>query len=253
MEENEEINPKPESEVTPSSNWLERTWRIIWRLVYYFLIISIGSVVVLKFVPIPFTITMIDQKMDALFDEGSSELHYDWVSYDEMSKEIPIALVTAEDQKFPDHFGFDIPAIKKAFENNKEGKKLRGGSTISQQTAKNVFCWQSRGYVRKALETYFTFLIEVIWGKKRILEVYANVAEMGKLTFGVETASQRFYKKSAAKLSRTEAARLAAVLPSPRKWSAARPGPYVNRRTSSIARGIRNLGGPEYLKNLRAF
>lgn len=206
-----------------------------------------------KFVPIPITITMIDQKIDALFAEGSSELHYNWISYDEMSKEAPIALVAAEDQKFPDHFGFDIAAIKKAFANNQKGKKLRGGSTISQQTAKNVFCWQSRGYVRKALETYFTFLIEVIWGKKRILEVYANVAEMGKLTFGVEAASQRFYGKSAANISRKEASRLAAVLPSPKKWSAAKPGPYVNRRTSAISRGIRQLGGAGYLKDLRSF
>lgn len=230
-----------------------RIFNVIRKAIYYFLIISIGSVVFFKFVPIPITITMIDQKIDALFGEGSSELHYNWISYDEMSKEIPIALVAAEDQKFPDHFGFDIPAIKKAFANNQKGKKLRGGSTISQQTAKNVFCWQSRGYIRKALETYFTFLIEVIWGKKRILEVYANVAEMGKLTFGVEAASQRFYGKSAAKLSRNEASRLAAVLPSPKKWSAAKPGPYVSRRTSTIARGIRQLGGSAYLKDLRQF
>lgn len=114
-------------------------------------------------------------------------------------------------------------------------------------------CSKPRGYVRKALETYFTFLIEVIWGKKRILEVYANVAEMGKFTFGVEAASQRFYDKPAVKLSRNEASRLAAVLPSPKKWSAAKPGPYVNRRTSAIARGIRQLGGAGYLKDLRSF
>jgi monofunctional biosynthetic peptidoglycan transglycosylase len=223
------------------------------KIVMYFLIISVGSVVVFKFVPIPITITMIDQKIDALFGEGSSELYYDWISYDEMSKDVPIALVAAEDQKFPDHFGFDVAAIKKAYNNNQKGKKIRGGSTISQQTAKNVFCWQSRGYVRKGLETYFTFLIEVIWGKKRILEVYANVAEMGKFTFGVEAASQRFYDKPAVKLSRNEASRLAAVLPSPKKWSAAKPGPYVNRRTSAIARGIRQLGGAGYLKDLRSF
>jgi monofunctional biosynthetic peptidoglycan transglycosylase len=230
-----------------------RIFNLLLKGVYYFLIVSIGSVVIFKFVPIPITITMIDQKIDALFSEGSSELYYDWVSYDEMSKEIPIALVAAEDQKFPDHFGFDVAAIKKAYNNNQKGKKLRGGSTISQQTAKNVFCWQSRGYVRKGLETYFTFLIEVIWGKKRILEVYANVAEMGKLTFGVEAASQKFYGKPATKLSRKEAARLAAVLPSPKKWSAAKPGPYVSRRTSAIARGIRQLGGAGYLKDLRTF
>jgi monofunctional biosynthetic peptidoglycan transglycosylase len=114
-------------------------------------------------------------------------------------------------------------------------------------------CSKPRGYVRKALETYFTFLIEVIWGKKRILEVYANVAEMGKLTFGVEAASQRFYGISAAKLSRNEASRLAVVLPSPKKWSAAKPGPYVSRRTSAIARGIRQLGGAGYLNGLRSF
>lgn len=238
---------------TPSAGLGQRAFVILKKIVYYFLFISIGSVIFFKFVPIPITITMIDQKMRALFAEGSSELHYEWVSYDEMSKEIPIALVAAEDQKFPDHFGFDVAAIKKAFQNNQKSTKLRGGSTISQQTAKNVFCWQSRGYFRKALETYFTFLIEVIWGKKRILEVYANVAEMGKLTFGVEASSRRFFGKPAVNLTRNEAARLAAVLPSPRKWSAAKPGPYVSRRTSTIARGIRQLGGSAYLQGLRRF
>lgn len=230
-----------------------RIFNILLKSVYYFLILSIGSVVFFKFVPIPITLTMIHQKMSELSEDGSSKLYYDWVSYDEMSNEIPIALVAAEDQKFPDHFGFDVAAIEKAYKNNQKGKKLRGGSTISQQTAKNVFCWQSRGYFRKGMETYFTFLIEVIWGKKRILEVYANVAEMGKMTFGVEAASQKFYGKSATKLSRNEAARLAAVLPSPKKWSAAKPGPYVTRRTSAIARGIRQLGGASYLKDLRKF
>lgn len=243
----------PKTKTRPSASLSSRIFYGIHKIIYYFLIISVGSVVFFKFVPIPVTITMLDQKFNAMFDEGSSKLHYDWVSYDEMSKETPLAMVAAEDQKFPDHFGFDLAAIQKAFKNNQKGRKLRGGSTISQQTAKNVFLWQSRGYVRKALETYFTFLIEVVWGKKRILEVYCNVAEMGRLTFGVEAAAQKFYGKSAKKLTRTEAARLGAVLPSPRKWSASKPGPYVSGRTSKITRSMRQLGGPAYLNGLRAF
>ncbi|NBA85111.1 monofunctional biosynthetic peptidoglycan transglycosylase [Emticicia sp. CRIBPO] len=223
------------------------------KVILYFVILSVGSVVLFKFVPIPITITMIDQKIGALIDGKSSEIYYDWESYSDISKEVPLAAVAAEDQLFPEHLGFDFKSMRNAFKNNSKGKKVRGASTISQQVAKNVFLWQERSYVRKAFEVYFTFLIEVIWGKKRILEVYINVAEMGPMTFGAEAAAQKYFRKSAASLTRNEAARLAAVLPSPRKWSASRPGPYVNRRTSQIARQMRALGGTSYIKNLRSF
>jgi monofunctional biosynthetic peptidoglycan transglycosylase len=140
-----------------------------------------------------------------------------------------------------------------AFSKNLKGKKLRGASTLSQQVAKNVFLWQSRSYVRKVLEVYFTVLIELIWGKERILEVYLNVAEMGSMTFGVEEASNRYFNTSAKNLTRQQAARIASVLPSPIKWSAAKPGPYVNRRTANIARQMRALGGVAYINDLRSF
>lgn len=227
--------------------------QFIKKAVLYFVIASVGSVVLFKFVPIPITITMIDQKISALIDGKSSEIYYDWESYSNISKEVPLAAVAAEDQLFPEHLGFDFKSMRNAFKNNSRGKKVRGASTISQQVAKNVFLWQERSYLRKAFEVYFTFLIEVIWGKKRILEVYVNVAEMGPMTFGAEAAAQKYFRKPASNLTRNEAARLAAVLPSPRKWSASKPGAYVSRRTGQIARQMRALGGVSYIRNLRSF
>ncbi len=227
--------------------------RWVIKITLYFLAISIGLVVLYKFVPVPITSTMISRKMSAVLNGENSEIYYDWTSYENMSKEAPLAVVAAEDQLFPEHFGFDFEAMSNAFDKNRKGKKLRGASTLSQQVAKNVFLWQSRSYIRKAFEVYFTFLIEVIWGKERILEVYLNVAEMGKMTFGVEEASKRYFGKSAKNISREQAARIAAVLPSPIKWSVAKPGPYVNRRTAQIARQMRALGGVAYIKDLRSF
>lgn len=196
--------------------------------------------------PIPFTLTM----LGSLFStESKYNRMYDWEPLENISYEMALAAVAAEDQLFFEHHGFDFASMKKAFEGNKQGKKVRGGSTISQQVAKNVFLWQKQSYVRKAIEAYFTVLIELIWGKERILEVYINVAEMGPRTFGVEAASQNFFNKPAKKLSRQEAARLASVLPSPKKWSAKNPGPYVLRRTSKISRQMEALGGKSILYN----
>lgn len=226
---------------------------IAFKVVYYFFLLSIGSVVLFKFIPIPFTLTMLDRKMSSVARGEDSEIHYKWRSYKNVSREMHLAAVAAEDQNFPNHNGFDFKAMKKAHSNNLKGKKVRGASTISQQVAKNVFLWQGRNYFRKALEFYFTALIELIWGKQRILEVYVNVAEMGKNTFGVEAASERIFKKSSKNLGRAEAARLAAVLPSPNKWSAAKPGPYVTRRTGTIQKYMRALGGVKYIENLRKF
>jgi monofunctional biosynthetic peptidoglycan transglycosylase len=228
---------------------------MIWikKVVYYFFVVSIGGVILFKFLPIPFTWTMMSRKWDAVAAGKEAKIHYKWRSYDEVSREMHLAAVAAEDQNFPKHWGFDFKALEKAYVNNQKGKKVRGASTISQQVAKNVFLWQGRSYVRKALEFYFTALIELVWGKKRILEVYVNVAEMGPNTFGAEAAAQKIYNKSAKNLSRAEAARLAAVLPSPIKWSAAKPGPYVTRRTGTIQKYMRALGGVKYLSGLRAF
>ncbi len=172
---------------------------------------------------------------------------------DNISREAALAVVASEDQLFPDHFGFDFASIQNNFIRNQKAKKIRGGSTLSNQVAKNVFLWQKRSYFRKALEYYFTVLIELIWGKERILEVYLNVAETGKYTFGFEAASQRYFNKPAKNLTRQEAAKITAVLPSPRKWSVANPGPYVNKRTAHIVRQMRAIGGTNYISNLRKF
>ena len=236
-----------------SSKWKSKLkyWAI--KITLYFFGISIGLVILYKFVSVPVTSTMIARKMEAMADGRESEIHYDWVSYANISKEAPLAVVAAEDQLFPVHNGFDFEAMGNAFSKNLKGKKLRGASTLSQQVAKNVFLWQSRSYVRKVLEVYFTVLIELIWGKERILEVYLNVADMGSMTFGVEEASTRYFNTSAKNLTRQQAARIASVLPSPIKWSAAKPGPYVNRRTAAIARQMRALGGVAYINDLRSF
>jgi monofunctional glycosyltransferase len=222
----------------------------LFRGTLYFFGISIVWVILLKFIPVWITPTMIDRKFTAVFNGKDSEIHSDWTPYEDISKEAALAVVASEDQLFPDHYGFDFDAMWGAFKHNWKGKRIKGASTISQQVAKNVFLWQGRSYIRKILEVYFTFLIEVIWGKERILEVYLNVAETGKMTFGVEAASQRFFGHSASNISRNEAARIAAVLPSPNRFSIANPSNYVQRRTNFIMRQMRGLGGRAYISKM---
>jgi monofunctional glycosyltransferase len=234
----------------PSASFLKRCWRWVLKASLYFLGISIGLVIVLKWLPIWFTPTMLDRKIDAIAEGKDSEIHYDWTPYEQISKEMALSVVAAEDQLFPHHFGFDFESMWNAFRNNMKGRRIKGASTITQQVAKNVFLWQGRSYFRKALEAYFTFLIEVIWGKERILEVYLNVAETGPMTFGAEAAAQRYYQKHAAELSRTEAARIAACLPNPNRFLVARPSGYVLKRTNFITRQMRGLGGRTYLADL---
>jgi monofunctional biosynthetic peptidoglycan transglycosylase len=249
--------PPAKATPAPAKSRLASVWvrlkRTLVRFIIFFFTSSIGAVILFKFVPVPFTATMLSRKIEAIADGKDSEIYYDWTPYDKISREAPLAVVAAEDQLFPEHYGFDFKSMGNAFQRNMKGKKIRGASTISQQVAKNVFLWQTRSYIRKAIEVYFTVLIELIWGKQRILEVYLNVAEMGDMTFGVEEASKRYFGKSANDLTREQAARIAAVLPSPKKWSITKPGPYVVRRTGQIARQMRALGGPAYLSGLRRF
>jgi len=214
----------------------------------YFSVISIVWVVVLKFVPVWVTPFMVTRKIEAFREDEDTEIHKDWESYDNISKEVALAVVASEDQNFPNHWGFDFDEIYDAM--TEKRKRARGASTISQQVAKNVFLWHGRSYIRKGLEVYFTVLIELIWDKQRILEVYLNVAEMGKMTFGVEAASQRFYRKSAKDLTRYEAARIAAVLPNPVRFSIKNPSAYVNKRTNQIVRQMKYLGGRNYIADL---
>jgi monofunctional biosynthetic peptidoglycan transglycosylase len=224
--------------------------RLFIKAIIYFFVVSLGLVLFFKFVPVWITPTMIDRKFEAIAAGKDSEIHSDWEPYENISKEVALAVVASEDQLFPQHHGFDFDAMWGAFKHNFKGKKIKGASTISQQVAKNVFLWQGRSYIRKVLEAYFTFMIELIWGKERILEVYLNIAETGKMTFGVEAASLRYYGHSANSLSRAEAARIAAVLPSPNRFSIKNPSPYVQRRTNFIVRQMRGLGGKAYLSNL---
>lgn len=235
---------------TPQRSLKSRVLRLLGRIILYFFGISIGSVIFFKFVPIIVTPTMLDRKMEAIAEDRNSEIYYDWTPYDDISKEMALAVVASEDQLFPQHFGFDFESMWGAFRNNMKGRRIKGASTISQQVAKNVFLWQGRSYFRKMLEAYFTFLIEIIWGKERILEVYLNVAETGPMTFGVEAAAQKYYGKAAANLTRTEAARVAAVLPNPNRFLIAKPSGYVLKRTNFIARQMRGLGGKAYLADL---
>ena len=218
------------------------------RFFLYFVVISFIWVVILKFVPVWVTPYMISRKIEAIREGKDSELYHDWESYENISKEVALAVVASEDQNFPNHWGFDFDEIYDAM--TEKRKRARGASTISQQVAKNVFLWHGRSFIRKGLEAYFTILIELIWDKERILEVYLNVAEMGEMTFGVEAASQRYYKKSAKNLSRYEAARIAAVLPNPIRFSIRNPSAYVNKRTGQIVRQMRYLGGQKYIADL---
>lgn len=230
--------------------WIERVYGWATRLFLYSFLFSLGWVVVLKWVPVWVTPLMVSRWWDTIGTDESSRVHKDWTSYDNISKEAALAVLSSEDQAFPYHWGFDFDEIQDAIKENKYRKRPRGASTISQQVAKNVFLWNGRSYIRKGLEVYFTALIELVWGKKRILEVYLNVAETGPMTFGVEAASQRFYGHPANSLSRDEAARIAAVLPNPRQFSIKNPSNYTQRRTRQIARQMRALGGQKYVRSL---
>lgn len=188
----------------------------------------VGAVIVHAVVPPPITLLMVQR----LF-EGDG-LHVRWRGLNDISPDLVDAVIAAEDARFCEHDGFDFEAIEDAMEDNARGRRVRGGSTISQQTAKNVFLWPGRSWIRKGLEAGYTVLIETFWSKRRIMEVYLNVAEMGPGVYGAEAAARHWFGKSASDLSRTEAARLAAILPNPREYRAADPGPYVRRRARAI-------------------
>lgn len=215
-----------------------RLWRFLKKL---FLILFIGQfvyIIILKWVDPPLTITQLSNWFSGY------GLKRDYVSWGEISKNARLAVIASEDQLFADHNGFDWKSIEKAMEyNTRKPNRVRGASTISQQTAKNVFLWQSRGWVRKGFETYFTFMIELIWGKKRILELYLNVIEMGPGIFGIEAASRKYFKKPAKSLTRAEAARIAACLPNPKKFKVQPASKYVMGRSVIIQRQMNNLAG----------
>ncbi len=209
---------------------------------------SILAVFVFRFVPVRSSAFMLERRLDAVFSgEQGFVIRNRWTPIERMSVELPIAMVAAEDQKFPHHHGFDVEAIQAAMADAEDGERLRGASTISQQVAKNLFLWRGRSFVRKGLEAYFTVLIEVMWPKQRILEVYLNIAEFGDGTYGVAAAGERYFRRQPDAIDARQAALLAAVLPNPRTFRVDAPSAYVQRRAAWIQRQARQLGGPAYL------
>jgi len=212
------------------------------------LLAGVLAVLTLRFVPPPLSAVMLQDWIEArVAGDRDFRIHYRWTPWPAVSKQLPLALVAAEDQKFPLHRGFDVDAIRSAIADAGDGGRLRGASTISQQVAKNLFLWNGRSFVRKGLEAYFTLLIEALWPKRRILEVYLNVAEFGAGTYGAAAASERFFRTTPDRLGADQSALLAAVLPNPLRFRVEQPSPWVQRRAAWIRRQAVQLGGEAYL------
>lgn len=229
-----------------------RRWRRwLWKLPLLLLALSVLQVLALRFIDPPFSSFMAIRQFEA-WGEGDwgFRIAYDWRDLDAIAASLPVSLVAAEDQNFATHGGFDFKAIEQARADNARGRKVRGASTISQQLAKNLFLWSGRSWVRKGIEAWYTLLIEALWPKRRILEVYANVAEFGDGIYGAQAAARSYWRKDASGLTASESARLAAVLPSPRRYRAGNPGPYVQRRARWIERNVRRIGGTGYVETL---
>ncbi|MEO8773013.1 MAG: monofunctional biosynthetic peptidoglycan transglycosylase [Gelidibacter sp.] len=209
---------------------IKRLFKFFLKLILWLLAIPIIAVIIFKWVPVPATPLMLVRYFEQKKSDKETVWKHDWVSLEEISKNLQLAVICSEDQNFLKHNGFDMKAIEKAYDRNKKGKKIRGASTISQQTAKNVFLFPHRSWVRKGLETYVTFFIELIWSKERIMEVYLNSIEMGNGIYGAEAASKYWFKKSASNLSKSEAAAIAAILPRPLKYRANPPTVYIANR-----------------------
>lgn len=229
---------------------LHRLKRIFLRAVLAIIGLWLAGIVLFSMVPVPFSAIMVDRQLSA-WSEGdfSYRAHSDWVSMDDISPWMGLAVIAAEDQKFPDHWGIDFGAIEKALAYNERNEnRVRGASTISQQTVKNLFLWDGRSWVRKGLEAGLTLVTETVWSKRRILTVYLNIAEFGEGIFGVEAAARHYFKKSARQLTQAEAALLAAVLPNPIRFKVNAPSNYVISRQHWILRQMRQLGGESFMK-----
>jgi len=238
------------SQPTKRRTW----WRRLLRWTSWGLLALVASslmtVLLLRFVPVPFSALMVERRIQSWFTPGPYTSRHDWVSLEDIAPCMGVAVIAAEDQNFAEHFGFDWKAIEKAVEHNEHSRRKRGASTVSQQTAKNIFLWSSRSWVRKGFEVYFTLAIETLWPKKRILEVYLNSVEFGDGIFGVEAASRSYFGKPAKALRPSEAALLAAVLPNPHKFKVSSPGPYIQKHQAWILIQMRQLGGDAMMKEL---
>ena len=219
------------------------------RVVIIFAVFWGGGIALFSVVPVPFSAVMVERQIGAWLQGDFGYIaHSDWVSMDEISPWMGLAVIAAEDQTFPDHWGFDVAAIEKALSHNERHEsRIRGASTLSQQTVKNLFLWDGRSWLRKGLEAGLTVGVETVWSKKRILTVYLNIAEFGDGVFGVEAAAQRYFGKPASRLTQSEAALLAAVLPNPLRFKAAAPSGYVRSRQAWILRQMRQLGGESFM------
>ena len=213
---------------------ISKIWAVLWKTTLAFIMISIISVFVFKWLPVPITPLMIIRDVEQLSAGKGIIMKHDWVALEDISPKLQLAVVCSEDQNYLKHFGFDMEAIKKVIKENEEGKRFRGGSTITQQTAKNVFLWPGRSYIRKAFEAWFTLLIELIWDKERIMEVYLNSIEMGNGIYGAESAAQFWFHKSAKKLNKEEASAIASILPNPLRLKASPANNYISKRKAWI-------------------
>ncbi len=220
------------------------------KILLWFAVGSFVLVLVLRWVPPPGTALMIERKIESWVDGEPIDLQRTWQPWSRISDNLKIAVIAGEDQKFAEHWGFDINAIQAAILHNERGGSIRGASTLSQQVSKNLFLWSGRSYPRKALEAWFTVLIELLWSKERILEVYLNSVEWDEGVFGAQAAAQHHFGINASALSMQQASYLAAVLPNPRQWSASHPSSYVSRRAGWIRQQMRQLGGDGYLAEL---
>ncbi|GEN27286.1 monofunctional biosynthetic peptidoglycan transglycosylase [Halovibrio variabilis] len=225
-------------------------WRIVWRGVLAFVLFSVAVVLLFRVVPPPGSMVMVERKVQSWIHSEPIDIRREWRGWDSVSANAKLAVMAAEDQRFPHHRGFDLVELRRAWQASQDGGRLRGASTLSQQTAKNVFLWTGRSWTRKGLEAWFTLLIEILWSKQRILEVYLNVAEWDSGVFGIEAAAQHYFGASSSALTERQASLLAAILPSPRTRSAARPDAQVERRSQWIRQQMRNLGGAGYLQHL---
>src|SRR5688572_15431216 len=222
------------------------------KLVLILFLVSILWVLIYRWFSPPATLAMLQRRAATSETKKNKDqkIRYDFVELEDVAYHVPLAMVAAEDQLFTHHNGFDYKALNQAFQKNQKGRKIVGGSTISQQVAKNVFLWHGRSYIRKAVEAYFTVLIELLWSKHRIMEVYLNIAEMGDKVFGIEQAAQKYFKKPAKDLNAYEAAAIAAVLPNPIKYSVTNPSGYIVRKRAKIRKNMKRLGGKLFIKPL---
>ena len=224
--------------------------RRLYRAALWFAAGSIVLVLVFRWVPPPGTALIVERKIESWIDGEPIDLQRDWEPWERISDDLKVAVIAGEDQKFASHWGFDFTAIQAALAHNERGGTIRGASTLSQQVAKNQFLWSGRSWLRKGLEVWFTGLIELLWSKERILEVYLNSAEWDEGVFGAQAAARHHFGVDASRLTRQQASLLAAVLPNPRNWSASRPSTYVARRAGWIRQQMSQLGGDSYLGQL---